>query len=666
MMIDSSRTDSVPSAGEILERAAAEVSLSAQQVERALAEVNVVLKTPAVADRRIRVLQLTAEGAKKSGEAIRVRQRFGPGVWAIVHPANSAGKTSMLEFLVLPLRGAARDLPKDVRSWIRHLRLDAVLAGRPVRIAIDASSGWERTIRATIRSADTEQELVDAEDGHLRLLAEAVGLGEIERVIGEFMLDTLRMEHTQVWQTGGGADGEGAPQLHGWTAYFGACYLNPGGDKQLLGDVPAASLPGRLLELFVDLPYSTAMAELAVADKREKKSEAQFKRRADADAQARTQQRTDWQKELDETLKAITDLRSREAIDVSALLRDVDDTAEALRQARESFERTDQALRDARDARIRAEQAKLDATETWHARRVLGRLDPTCCPRCEEPLTADRRSQERDDAACAVCTRPLPEVDPEVAEALLNQLDENVTNATQAETDLLPGHQKAVRGAEQADTAYEAARRHLRETLTAGHPLTRLHQLELTAAGLRGKLSATAPAQTAPALGGSTIGAVLAAVHGEVRAVVDQAAKQILPEMDTEIVTLCERFGVQNLDSVRLTRAGQVNAVKDGEKTAFKDLSRGDRLRMRIATVIALLRIGADRGITSHPGLLLIDSIAAEELNAESARSLITELQAITSELPQLQVVFTTAHPEFVSGLLPEEHIITSTDDHLF
>jgi hypothetical protein len=225
--------------------------------------------------------------------------------------------------------------------------------------------------------------------------ASAAGLGEVERVIGEFMLDALRMARTQVWQGNGGADGEGAPQVHGWSTYFGACYLNPGGDQLLLGDVSAPGLPGRLLELFVDLPYSTALTELTVASRREQKARAQDQRRADDDAKARAAQRTAWQQELGEVEKKIAALRTDAAIDVSALLRRVDDTAGALQQDHESFDRVAQALRDVRDARVRAEQAKLDAVETWQARRVLGRLDPTCCPRCEEPVTPERRTEER-------------------------------------------------------------------------------------------------------------------------------------------------------------------------------------------------------------------------------------------------------------------------------
>ncbi|MET8850943.1 hypothetical protein [Amycolatopsis sp. NPDC004625] len=654
------------SAADLLTKVAEDLKVSRDVVETALATVNIGIHTPVVSDRRLRLVHLVVVGEKKSGEAFTVDRQLDSGVWAIVHPENSAGKTSLLEFFVLPLRGAARDLPKHVRSWVRHLRLDAVVAGRPVRISIDASDGWERRAHATIRTADSEDELANSTDEELRLLAEAVGLGEIEQVIGQFMLDTLRMNRTQLWSSSGGADGDGAPSIHGWASYFGACYLNHGGDQLLLGDVNAPGLPGKLMELFVDLPYSSTLAEVAVAEKREARTTKQQKRRAEGDATARASERAIWQEELNQVELDIADLRTSNAPRVSGLLQDLDRAASALREARDTFERTETAFHEARDARLRAEQAKLDATETWQARRVLGRLDPTCCPRCEEPLTADRRSKERSNADCAVCTRPLPEVEPELAEAFLTELDQVISSTTAAENEMTSQYQQQRTAVELRRDEHEAARRALDDAMTGEHPAARLQTLEINAAELRGRLSATASSEGSQPEAGTSVTSVLAATRKQLLKVVDKASKTLLPEMDAEIVALCERFGVQNLDSVKLDRGAHVNAVKDGEPHAYKDLSRGDRLRMRIATVIALLRIGKARGVTSHPGLLIIDSIAAEELTKTAARTLIAELQKITQELPTLQVVFTTAHPEFVEGLLPKDHVITAEGAHLF
>ncbi|WP_433211716.1 hypothetical protein [Microtetraspora malaysiensis] len=471
------------------------------------------------------------------------------------------------------------------------------------------------------------------------------------------------MSHTSLWQATGGADREGAAQVHGWASYFGAAYLNPGGDDILLGDVNAVGLSARLMELFIDIPYSTTLTQLSVAGKREKKIQTQQQRRAAGDAQARQSERAEWQRELDQVTREIAAVRVAASQDESPLLQAADQASAELRRRRALLEEAEQALTEVKTARLRAEQALLDAHETWQARRVLGRLNPVCCPRYEEPLDSHRRSQEREHATCAVCTRPLPEVDAETAEVLLEQLEQSLEAAREAEQEAGERRTTASVELDGALTARQEAVAALERALTTSESYGRLRELELKAAGLEGRLAATGSAPTTPPVPLSA--QVLSAVEGAVRAVVDASARELFPAMNTQIVELAARFGVQNLDSVKLDRSGRVNAVKAGVATSFKNLSRGDRLRMRIATVIALLRVGAERGVAAHPGLLLIDSVAAEEVAEVPARTLIAELQSIADELPDLQVFLTTAQPELVQTL-SDGHIITSEHEHLF
>ncbi|KIF67133.1 hypothetical protein HY68_36080 [Streptomyces sp. AcH 505] len=641
------------------------MGLTVEQVERTLAEANITLKNPAAADRRLQILRLRAQGVKHSGEPFTVEQDFSTGVWAIVHPDNSAGKTSLLEFLVWPLRGEPRDLPPDVRSWVRHLSLDLSVAGRPIRVVLGIDPEAQPAVTGRILTAKTTEQLLAADEAGngLRLLEQASGADEVDRSIGSFFLDALRMGHTSLWQNGGGADGEGAPQVHGWASYFGACYLNPGGDEILLGDVNAVGLSARLMELFVDIPYSTVLTQLSVAGKRERKTLTQEKRRAEGDADARKTERAAWQKELEQLSLQITDLRSLASQDVSPLLHASDQAAARLQGAQGMLRESEQELTETNAARVRADQALLDARETWQARRVLGRLNPVCCPRCEEPLDRARHQQEREDASCAVCTRPMPEIDEETAEVLLQDLQSQLDSAREAVEAAVRQHDAATATAVEAVAEQRAAATALQQGLATSQNHGRLRQLELQAAGLEGRLAATGSVPDEPPVPMSA--QVLTAVYEAVREEVNASAKRLFPAMNTQIVELASRFGVQNLDSVRLDRSGKVNAVKAGVKTPFKSLSRGDRLRMRIATVIALLRVGADRGVAAHPGLLLIDSVAAEEVTEVPARTLISELQIIAKDLPDLQVVLTTAQPELVDTL-PNAQLITRTDEHLF
>jgi hypothetical protein len=655
-----------PGPGQLLEEVAGLVGLRPEQVEVALREASITLKGPVPADRRLTVLRLRMSGLKHSGEGFDFEQSFGPGVWVIAHPANSAGKTSLLECLVWPLRGTPRDLPPDVRSWLRTLSVDVMVAGRPTRISLEFTPAARPAATCRVWTADAEDELLDSADEDLRLVAEASGLEDIGRVISGHLMDALRMDHIAMWQGKGGADGEGAAQVHGWASYFGACYLNPGGEEILLGDVSAVGLPGRLLELFVDVPYSTALTQLAVAGKRETKLVRQRERRAEGDAVARKSDRDAWQRELTTLQSSIAALRAEQDRDVTPLLAAADRAGEWLRDRVEQLDGLEQALAELTAGRVRTQQALMDTQETWQARRVLGRLDPVCCPRCEEPLEAERRVQERQSASCAVCTRTLPEIDAQTAEAALEQLRTQLSAAETAEGKARDLRDAAKVEVEQAKAAHRSAHAALQDVLAVSGAHRRLRELELRAAVLQGQLAATGLRPEAVPPDGADAGSALETAHEVVRQHVEAAARRLFPAMDAQIVELAARFGVQHLDSVGLNRAGHVNAVKAGVKTAFKRLSRGDRLRMRIATVIALLRVGAARGVATHPGLLLIDSVAAEEVTEVPARTLIAELQALSKELPGLQVVLTTAQPELVEGLVPRERLITSSGEHLF
>ncbi|MCX4469390.1 hypothetical protein OOK41_03530 [Micromonospora sp. NBC_01655] len=242
-----------PSPGELLATAATKSSATVADIETVLREVGITLPSPIPPHRRVKVLRLRVDGVKKTGEQINIDQRLDAGVWAIMHPSNSAGKTSLLEFLVWALRGRPRDLPNHVKAWVRRIAVDVTVSGQHVRVVInqDVSSGRPH-VTAVLLSAGTEGQLLSAADGELRMLVSADGEEPVEQLIGAFMRESLGLDSTELWNRSGGLDGEGAAQVHGWPAYFGAFYLNPGGDKLLLGDVPGP-LPAKLLELFIDL-----------------------------------------------------------------------------------------------------------------------------------------------------------------------------------------------------------------------------------------------------------------------------------------------------------------------------------------------------------------------------------------------------------------------------
>jgi hypothetical protein len=661
---NAAQTWTPPSPGDLLATAAAKSAATVAEVETVLHEAGIILPSPIPPHRRIKALRLRVRGVKKSGELINVDQRLDSGVWAIMHRSNSAGKTSLLEFLVWGLRGRPRDLPHHVKSWVRRLTVDVIVSGQYVRVVLHQDTSTARPrVSAVLLSADDEAQLLTAEDDELHALVTADGEEPVEQLIGTFMGEALGLDYTELWNRAGGLDGEGAGQVHGWPAYFGACYLNPGGDKLLFGDVQ--SLSAKLLELFIGIPYASLLTHLSTAKKRYAKSTIQAAHRASHDRSARREDRERWQRELGDVRRRLAEEQQTVNPRAEMALAAVDAALAGLREAKQAYTAAEDAHRASERAWLRAEQQFMDATETEEARRLLGRLSPTCCSRCETPFEPDRYALERNDASCAVCTRPLPPVDPELAAARLVELEELLDagrEARQLTEDQLQANAEAV---DRAQLRHEAAVSDLNEVSMA-RAFQSMRELELTAARLEGQLQATGSGDDDPPEPPDRAGQILHDVHAVVEGVVKTAAGLLFPDLNRHIVELARTFGVADLDSVNVQRNGNINAIKDAEKTPFSDFSRGERLRMRIATVIALLRISTQRGAASHPGLLLIDAVGAEEVTTVPGRKLIKALVDLADELPALQIVLTTATPALIEGLLPDDRIITTDGNHMF
>ena len=78
--------------------------------------------------------------------------------------------------------------------------------------------------------------------------------------------------------------------------------------------------------------------------------------------------------------------------------------------------------------------------------------------------------------------------------------------------------------------------------------------------------------------------------------------------------------------------------------TSYGAVSEGEKLRLKVATAIAIMSVGQRRGIGRHPGLLLIDSPAAQEVSAADLDALMAGLASITTKVSGLQVIMATKH----------------------
>jgi hypothetical protein len=335
-------------------------------------------------------------------------------------------------------------------------------------------------------------------------------------------------------------------------------------------------------------------------------------------------------------------------------------------EARKSVDAQRLVVELAEAAAVADRQRLLDMRESESARRFFHTLDPTMCPRCDTAITGDRRHDAAATHTCPVCTSRLDTTTDDMetsAENAAQSQEEQTELAEQAAVDarqvldeLSAGLTAALRDRDQARTRLEQLAAH-RATIEARR------QMELERAVLLGRLEEREQVIAPPGVDDATTElAVLRAAQEEAEQRLRSAAGSLFDELNAEVLRLGQRFGIEALESAEVKRNGQMPLRKGGENTSFGRVTRGERLRLKVAVVIAMLRVGQRTGVGRHPGLLLIDSPGADETEPADVTSILRELASIATELSHLQILTTSAQADLVLDVLDPEHVVVADE----
>jgi hypothetical protein len=345
--------------------------------------------------------------------------------------SNLRGKTSVLEIITWCLRGSPRDrLQADVRRWLSGVELDAMVAGQALGFRLSLDQG-ELTRGIVVAATDLDG-LADrsgaaSRDG-LAVLIDAGEADDFAAQVATLMLDRLDLQPVVNAVARGAQVGT---QTHGWPAYFSAINLPAGPDKPLVGEQSMGGLAGRLLQVFLDLPAAAVLTRVKavrdvlqaeVASERERVREAAEQRAADrtraqgALAAAEGELARLQQQAPGPSLTDLADAAGRRAREVA--------------DAQDEWDEVNRVYREARRQRQADEKALNNVKESEIARLLFHGLDPSACPRCETPITTQRRQDELNVHRCAVCTAEVvgePANDEEVVAEAQARLDASRT-----------------------------------------------------------------------------------------------------------------------------------------------------------------------------------------------------------------------------------------------
>ena len=617
--------------GSWLEMVAEKAGMSPTVAELALRKRGIVADRPLRPAPTLTIRRIAFRGEKRGTAQGAIDfdwSELTAGVWAVTSQRNLRGKSTVLEILLWALRGRPKGLQDDVRRWLSSVCVEFDVDDQRyvVEFAVD-----ERVPRGSLarRRPSGETDELD------RFMSDE----GFEAAMSRFMMNTLDLDPVTAMQ---GKEDERKVVEHGWAALSGGLYF--GGDhKQLLGDVQMGGLPARMLQMYIGIPWATTVMQASTV-KRELEQEAEKASKAataaakDAEiARARIDGELQAAKKILDGFAQVTGTASeieRLAGEVARLSPIALDLAQRL--ARAEAETTELERLATGD-----ERAVRDLRENIVATQFFNGLKPVCCPRCETRVSNERLKRESADLSCSLCAEEIPIDEMEGADDGLDAIEQRFA-AAKAAADRARANTNALSvKSKSSSDELENARRELTKAATSA-TFEERRKAELDVARLEGALKERqTPAR--PVIVSSDV-TLINAAHAEADKAYNAGRGDILERLNTEILALGQRLGVQMLEEVKLNTNASLRLTKGGESTSFSKVTAGERLRLRIATAVALIRVGQERGLGRHPGLLIVDSPAAEEVSPDDLTAVLSELQAISRETVGLQIIIGSAN----------------------
>jgi len=409
------------------------------------------------------------------------------------------------------------------------------------------------------------------------------------------------------------------------------------------------------MQMYLGVPWVSTLATAAAALKLVESGNEMEARRRNQGTRAKQARVKEIEATLAEKREALNSQPSDEAIqaELSVLSSRYSETKRREKAMQERFDRETLAEQQASAAYLqdrRELQAHQDSTAAGSVFRLL---DPSCCPRCDHEIDQARKKNEATSHSCSVCGENISS--SEDADVLRKELEASVKASKAA-------FEKAQKNRNLADESLQALQTDLENIQTKSEALTlQLGSFEARKllaneiAVLEGRLE---EAGFDPGSDDVTDdeAAVLKAIVSETETRSKAVRDEFLGEVSASLLHFAQRFGMHSLSKAQLRGNANLILTKGGAETSFSKVTKGERLRLKVATVLAMIQVGERRGVGRHPGLIMIDSPAAQEIAPEDLRELLSGLKDIRDELPHLQIFVAGVTSKAMIDHVPESH----------
>ncbi|MGR0116405.1 large ATP-binding protein [Ralstonia pseudosolanacearum] len=571
------------------------------------------------------------------------------GLWAMLSEHNLRGKSTIIEIVRWMIRGRpSSNLQDDVRRWVHAVRLGFLLDSDEYEI-VAKTQGEPIGNLSRIRAPG-----VAGGDSGRTVLANFATDGEFEAVMADFFMRTFAMEPISNWRQGGPDGGQSV--THSWVAFSGAMFIGTNYEV-LLGDMPAATgLTSRLMQMYLGVPWVSTLAAAKTACQIVEQSIQAATRKSEQGREAAKTRIADISAQLAEKRAELAEIPSDEAVR-NAIDADAVELADARRQERVLAERTERAAAALRELTAVHQEDRRDLQthmDAISATAVFRRLEPKCCPRCDHAISKEKKELESSTHSCSVCGESI--TNSEDAEVVKADLQHRIAASEVAVTQASTENDEAERALADLRGRIDFLQSRLESASKELGSAARRQEAAMAVAALEGRLAEASISPVAQDDDRGTEQKILLAAVAETENRVKAVRDGLLADVSTRLVEYAKDFGMENLSEASLKGNAALSLVKGGVPTSYSKVTEGEKLRLKVATVLAMIEIAEARGIGRHPGLLMIDSPAAQEVSPVDVDHLITGLQTVFTKLPQFQVFVAGISSKAITDHIPRTH----------
>ena len=627
-------------------------------VREVLGDLNLADARPPRRVPRLRVGRLVFTGTKLLNDGtttpIAYDQSFAPGVNVVLVRKNGAGKSTILKTIKLALTGDDSDYDPDVRGWIKRVWLQFYLDEAPYTVHVSRAGGVE----AYLASGHTLDDIEEI-SGSPNVLDLSSGSEAIQEFLGRFFVQRLgitRLRWTQ--DTGTAAEA----RTTSWRTFFQALVIPGNSEGYLLLDPARAygNQEGLILSTFLGLSLVEPLNELLVAKQ-------QVKKQAEVSDQERTaaeERVTEYEARLREA-----ELRLKEILAAQRARRS---ELEASPSVQRVFAvRSEQALlteeaaalereRNELSSRIQSTRARARSLREAVALRLhFTGLEVSLCPNCDHGVEPEEVRREREEHLCRLCGKPAAEAsadDLRIMEADAAGLEADASRDVRTRDGLTERIHRANEEAQRLEAEARGTEEVLRRGLDYAMPTAEEEQRRSESERAIGEYRAqiVAARQIIDRFTEQVEKAGLsAAIQEKARLVLreeaDRMNEPVLGHLGRLTEDMASRIGAASVTDVTCSPLGKLALRKHQVKVPFGSIRNpGDRLRVKLAFFLAMMRLGRIQGAGRHPGFLMIDQPGSDEMIDENFEELATVLRDIDARLADdIQVICFTARPQF-------------------